>query len=910
MLNFTRKKDVLRYLGCFVLCCMCMVQVATAQCGCANCPVSLPDDTEVEFAGAIVVYNEANDLLGVNNTLEQVCIDIDHTFIGDLDITLYAPDGTSVVLYADGNNNTNLGGTESCPCGNPNNDMNVCFTLPGTTQNIFGTEGTGNCTDEGYSDPCNGGTLCYTGNWGTWNEGCEGGNGIDEFNNGSGTVSGTWIILINDNAGFDEGVINDISLGFTSTVDSCFSLPPPPVPPCTNQTVVSVPDNTGTPGFSTINNTGSVGTMGAGTELLQVCVLIDHTFIGDLDLYLYEPDGSGVLLSGSNGGASDDYGDVSNGIQVCFSPTATNPITAYAGGQTGVWQPEGNLNDFDGPPNGDWQLLVWDNVGIDNGSILSWSIELSTGDCAADCTVRSSISASICTGFTYDFNDNPITTGGVYHDTIPLNNGCDSIITLTLEELPIITNDIAFIICEGDSSTINGFDYYDSTGTYIDTIFRALCDSVVTLDLVVELIQFSSSNISLCPGDSAILPDGMVTYGSGIFVNTIAGYYCDSVVTSNITLNVQHDTSFYFTTCFPADSGTVVEQLTNVFGCDSIVTTRTDLVPSDSGGYFATTCDSLMAGTETLVFQNQYGCDSLVTVITQIGPNTSSVIATTCDPIMAGISMDTFTNITGCDSLVTTQTLLLPTHTINLASLTCQESAAGFESNQFINQYGCDSIVNITTDLLVSHHLTDHAITCDLSEVGSVDAIFTNVFGCDSIITTVTSLADTMEVHVSPAVSSILFGEMIELSVDPAHGQINWLPELYLTCDTCANVISTPPHNIIYIVKRSIQDCMAYDTVRIDVSQPQAFIPSAFSPNGDRHNDEFMLIPAFIDEIFAFRIYNRWGELLFETLDLNVGWNGVFNGQEQEVDGYVYYLDVVLITGERIRQSDLFFLIR
>ncbi|MCB0538587.1 MAG: proprotein convertase P-domain-containing protein, partial [Bacteroidetes bacterium] len=198
-----------------------------AQCGCTNCPVDLPDDLNTTFTASINVQNTSNNTLGVNNELQQVCLNITHDWIGDLDITLIAPDGTEVVLFADGNSDSSMGGNEGSPFGNSSDDMVVCFTIPSmSAPNVFGTTGTGSCNSPNYSDPCNGTTPCYTGNWGTWDEGCDGGNGLDEFNNGTGTVSGVWTIEINDNAGANQGTLNDVTLVFATEPDNCESTCP------------------------------------------------------------------------------------------------------------------------------------------------------------------------------------------------------------------------------------------------------------------------------------------------------------------------------------------------------------------------------------------------------------------------------------------------------------------------------------------------------------------------------------------------------------------------------------------------------------------------------------------------------------------------------------------------------------
>ncbi|NTW34137.1 MAG: T9SS type B sorting domain-containing protein, partial [Bacteroidetes bacterium] len=73
---------------------------------------------------------------------------------------------------------------------------------------------------------------------------------------------------------------------------------------------------------------------------------------------------------------------------------------------------------------------------------------------------------------------------------------------------------------------------------------------------------------------------------------------------------------------------------------------------------------------------------------------------------------------------------------------------------------------------------------------------------------------------------------------------------------------------------------------------PEEFVkvPEAFSPNGDGQNDEFYLFYAGNFVSIEFRIFNRWGEMVFETTDIKQGWDGIFKGKPQETGGYSYYV--------------------
>ncbi len=86
-------------------------------------------------------------------------------------------------------------------------------------------------------------------------------------------------------------------------------------------------------------------------------------------------------------------------------------------------------------------------------------------------------------------------------------------------------------------------------------------------------------------------------------------------------------------------------------------------------------------------------------------------------------------------------------------------------------------------------------------------------------------------------------------------------------------------------------------------------VPSAFSPNGDGINDVFYVRGEGVEKMI-FKIYNRWGQLMFQTTDLSVGWDGTYKGVPQEMEVYVYTLDAVLVNGEEVSRKGNITLIR
>ncbi len=122
-----------------------------------------------------------------------------------------------------------------------------------------------------------------------------------------------------------------------------------------------------------------------------------------------------------------------------------------------------------------------------------------------------------------------------------------------------------------------------------------------------------------------------------------------------------------------------------------------------------------------------------------------------------------------------------------------------------------------------------------------------------------------------------------------------WLPNPYFN-DTDVRAHSlTANESTFFIAKATnIYGCERYDTVKINVISavcdvPYIFVPNSFTPNGDRENDVLLVRSTVTTEIY-FAVYNRWGEKVFETYDLNSGWDGTYKNEPLPPDSYGYYL--------------------
>ena len=96
--------------------------------------------------------------------------------------------------------------------------------------------------------------------------------------------------------------------------------------------------------------------------------------------------------------------------------------------------------------------------------------------------------------------------------------------------------------------------------------------------------------------------------------------------------------------------------------------------------------------------------------------------------------------------------------------------------------------------------------------------------------------------------------------------------------------------------------CAKSDSVTVTVyefvcGEPIIFLPNAFTPNDDGENDVLYLRGKNLSDLYL-AIYDRWGELVFETQDQEIGWDGTYKGKLAEPAVFVYYLEAECIDGQ------------
>ena len=133
-----------------------------------------------------------------------------------------------------------------------------------------------------------------------------------------------------------------------------------------------------------------------------------------------------------------------------------------------------------------------------------------------------------------------------------------------------------------------------------------------------------------------------------------------------------------------------------------------------------------------------------------------------------------------------------------------------------------------------------------------------------------------------------------------------WTPSTGLSCTNCYATVASPKNTTTYTIKVTDGNgCINKDDITIIVicNDKNVFIPNTFSPNNDGVNDVFYPRGTGLFKIQSMRIFNRWGELVFQKTNLspNViadGWNGRYNGKLLNTDVYTYIIEIICENSE------------
>jgi subtilisin-like proprotein convertase family protein len=332
--------------------------------GCTAATATFTQSTPVAIPTGPAVVTSTVVVSGVNTFLHDVNLTtfMPHTFAADLDVTLMSPAGTVVTLTTDngaGNDNV-FNGTVWDDFANP------AGQVPYVTNN-------GLVTDHAYVNLTLASPLVPEESMAAF-------RGED--------ANGTWTITISDDLAGDGGSLDSWSLELTTLTTA----PNQTTTAFTNSTPVAIPT-----GPAVVTSTQVVSGIDTYLTNLTLTTSMPHTFAADLDVTLMSPAGTVVTLTTDNGAGNDNvfdgtlWDDDANPAGQVPYVTNNGLTTDHAYVNLTLASPlvvEESMGAFVGEdPNGTWTITISDDLAGDGGSLNSWTLNVTTGSCAAACTL-------------------------------------------------------------------------------------------------------------------------------------------------------------------------------------------------------------------------------------------------------------------------------------------------------------------------------------------------------------------------------------------------------------------------------------------------------------------------------------------------------------------------------------------
>jgi len=528
-----------------------------------------------------------------------------------------------------------------------------------------------------------------------------------------------------------------------------------------------------------------------------------------------------------------------------FACGNTATLTAQAQGgappYTFFWDPGRESDTLANIGAGTYQLLVTDA----NGCTASAAFTLPGAD-----SILTAQAVQLCRGQAFEWEGLPYTADTTLCRAYTSAEGCDSIHCLTITTLDTFYTETQQSICWGEQLTWEGLVLETDTSLCLTYMAANGCDS--TLCLRLEVVERAGSlEAAICEGEAYAF-NGRLLSAPGLYLDTI-----------------------------PAASG-----------CDSLLALRLEVYPSPPLAILASgnlCTDSLVQLSAGLEGQYQWSTGTAGQAI---------------EVSQAGTYSLTFTDARGC---LASDTIILEENNLQASFTFLPPRCAGESSGSILT----DSIRGGAGPYLIGLEggaLQAASVIGNLPG-GNYTLIIEDAEGCRKQYGFSLQEPDPLILSL-PEDTTLKLGDSLLLrpSVNADGWSILWHPPDFLSCDTCLVPTARPLQTTTYraLLTDSL-GCAAEAAITVFVRQQSGiYVPNAFSPNGDGSNDRLApYADASIVEVEAFRIYNRWGALLFERSaflpnDEPLGWDGMAGGQPAPPGTYVYQLIARRLDGRAV----------
>ena len=176
---------------------------------------------------------------------------------------------------------------------------------------------------------------------------------------------------------------------------------------------------------------------------------------------------------------------------------------------------------------------------------------------------------------------------------------------------------------------------------------------------------------------------------------------------------------------------------------------------------------------------------------------------------------------------------------------------------------------------------------------------------CQFLLTTSVNVAQLSSTPISAIANPVIVttGSTTTLIYigDPG-ATVAWLPAGSTTPAYGYTVTAHPDRPTTYTAVATLGACKETAVVNVEAYTAgcidnDVFVPNTFTPNGDGKNDILYVRGIKVDEVY-FAVYNRWGEMVFETTDKTKGWDGIYKSRAADVGVFGWYLKVKCVNGE------------
>jgi gliding motility-associated-like protein len=346
------------------------------------------------------------------------------------------------------------------------------------------------------------------------------------------------------------------------------------------------------------------------------------------------------------------------------------------------------------------------------------------------------------------------------------------------------------------------------------------------------------------------------------------------------------------------------------------------------------------AGTYTYTTTNQAGCDSVATLIlivseTVKGPVDSLTVCANALPYLwngitinaAGTYTTTLKNVAGCDSIAT---LVVATQPVASATVSGGNPICiGQSTTISIALTGTAPWTLTYFDGAASHTITgilsspyvltvSPTVTTTYSMTSVSDAKCSNPALSSSVTITVTQSTLPGVRYATVTATANVAKQLAARDMGTGY-RYNWAPPAGLNFTDIRTPIFKHDRSVEYLITLSpANGCRVVDTLRVVIAssaplpaiKSSLHVPNAWSPNNDGHNDKLFPLTINIRELYYFRVFNRWGQLMFETNKLGEGWDGIYNGKAQVQDVYTWTVEAIGMDDVHYKQSGNSILLR